>query len=359
MTDIDTRCQSMLGDATDYHVPSGVRKCVLRGRSSCRVVQGVMAATLCAFLLTVSFGASAQGFYDDGEKGWFWYNEKPLPEEQEKEEKPEPPPKSVAKQEEEPEPEPEQQAQVASGPKPLSTAWFKKNLEKYLNRAIDNPTPENVEAYYRLQRIGLEKAQVFSEVAQQVVTGNPELDNLSARPTSGPAAQAMDRRSFEAKVNVAKDVWETAGLAYFYEDDCVICEKQADILARLAARTSVEIMPVSMDGSAPPGPLAQLGYVEDEGQSEMLKIDMAPALYLLKPPKDWYPIADGYLLENDIYDRIVETAYREGWIDQQEYDQTRPINRQRVATSLPESITSLPEDSGSLNEVLGDMRINP
>ena len=306
-----------------------------------------------AILIMTACPVSAQNFYDDQEEGWFWYKEEPPPEEKDPKE-PTPP---VAKKEKEPE---EKKTEVAKttpppGPKPLSTEWFNENLEKYRNQAIDDPTRENVEAYYRLQRIGLEKAQVFAEVAQQVVTANPYLDNTSARNPGGPSGRAQDKRARQNRRRIANEIWEEVGIAYFFDEECVLCEEQAPVLSRIANTYNLEILPVSLDGSPAPGQLASMDVTQDRGQSEMLEIDEAPAMYLVRPPGQFIPISDGYLLENQIFDRTIEVAYNEDWIDQEAYDSTRGINRERIATNVDDEIDSLPTESSELNEILRSM----
>lgn len=307
-----------------------------------------------ALLLAASLIASpvlAQDYYDRGEEGWFWYKDDPVVEKEEEPEEPEPKPPEVAKQEEtEPKPPSE-----PSGPPALSAAWYEENLERYLHRAIDEPTPENVEAYYRLQRIGLEKAHVFAEVAQQVVANNPDLDNFGARPPSGPGSQALEAQARENKSRVADQVWQQAGVAFFYESECVLCDQQAIILGRLANSTDLTVMPVSLDGSEPHSALAGMNAVEDQGQAEMLEIEAGPVLYLLRPPSEWIPISAGMLSENQIYDRTIQVAHSEGWIDDATYESTRPINRQRMATNLPGEAASLPEDPAKLVQLLSTL----
>lgn len=306
--------------------------------------------------LAASVGVGAQDYYDRGEEGWFWYNEQALAEEEEEDEE---------QKEQTPPPAPEERDEVAEAPAPppsdekgpeaLSAAWYEENLESYLHKAIDDPTPENVEAYYRLQQIGLEKSQRFAEVARQVVTNNPDLGNFSARPSSGAGTQALERTARENTEAVTEDIWEEVGIAYFYQEDCRLCDQQASILAELQERSGVTIMAVSLDGSPISPLLAENTAVRDQGQAEMLEIEGTPALYLLRPPEEWVPISDGMLDRNQIYARTVETAYTEGWIDEKTYDSTRTVERQRMAVDLPTSGEPLPDDSSALVEMLSNL----
>ncbi|MCX7100910.1 MAG: conjugal transfer protein TraF, partial [Methylobacter sp.] len=125
-------------------------------------------------------------YYEDKERGWFWYEEPVLDEDVAEPEPllPEPPPIQEKKAEPEPAKPPEA--------KPLSAEWFRKNMEKYRDKAIDEPTPQNVSAYMYLQRVMLDKAEKFTEVSQQVVMSDPVLDENSRRPIATFGAFAMD-----------------------------------------------------------------------------------------------------------------------------------------------------------------------
>ena len=47
-------------------------------------------------------------------------------------------------------------------------------IPKYLSRAVDDPTQENVEAFFLLQRRAMDKAERFQKMAEQVRVGNRE-----------------------------------------------------------------------------------------------------------------------------------------------------------------------------------------
>ena len=116
-------------------------------------------------------------FYNSGAEGWYWYQD-PVPEEELLEELP-PPPHEVAKEETKPEPLKEAKAEP---PAPFSLKWVQEMLPKYKERAWDNPTHENVQAYFLVQRFAMDRANKFADVAQQVVVGNALLDESMRRP---------------------------------------------------------------------------------------------------------------------------------------------------------------------------------
>jgi conjugal transfer pilus assembly protein TraF len=313
-----------------------------------RVIQAALLMAAASAMASTA-GAQSRDYYDRGDEGWFWYNEERVAEPEEPEE-PEEMPVPVTRAEP-PEPEPAEEPQ---GPEPLSTAWFEANLDNYLQQAIDEPTPQNVELYYRLQKIGLEKAQNFSEVAQQVVAQNPELDNMQARPSARNATLALERRAADNTRSVSAKVWESAGLAFFYKADCTTCMQQAVVLNNLRQRNDVDILAISLDGSAPPGPIADVEMRVDQGQAEMLDIESAPVLYLLRPPDEWVPIAGGMLSVEQVYERTLQVALAMDWITQEEFDSTRAVNRTRVATAMPEAPRDVADDP---EQLLNELRM--
>ena len=117
-----------------------------------------------------TFEADRSTFFHDKERGWFWreeFIEPPLP-------KP--------KKEKHPTPIPARD--FTEEIQPLSVAWLRKNLEKYRDQAIDTPSPENVAAYFYLQRVMMDKAHRFTDVAHEVVISDPRLDENVRRPIS-------------------------------------------------------------------------------------------------------------------------------------------------------------------------------
>ena len=108
----------------------------------------LLALACLALLPTVAIALS--GFYLRGEEGWFWYEREP-----ERQDEPEPSPPAA------PAPAPAERTQdtASSAPPPLSSAWLRERLGAYRDRAIDDPSPDNVALYLYLQRVAMDKAR--------------------------------------------------------------------------------------------------------------------------------------------------------------------------------------------------------
>lgn len=94
-------------------------------------------------------------------------------------------------------------------------AWIKKNLPVYRDRAIDNPTDSNVQAYYYLQRVMMDKASQFSEASSRVIMKDPFLDEDSRRPVATYAANALNREVTSNKDKVLRSLGNKVGLFFF------------------------------------------------------------------------------------------------------------------------------------------------
>ncbi len=68
-------------------------------------------------------------------------------------------------------------------------------MQSFMDKAIDEPTNENVRAYLYLQRVMMDKVSQFADVSQQVIMGDPVLDEIGRRPLAIYAANRMDREA--------------------------------------------------------------------------------------------------------------------------------------------------------------------
>lgn len=295
------------------------------------------AALILAGILALPAGATSDtqsGFYERGEEGWFWYLD-PEPEPGQEDDL-EVPPEPIAASE-----PPEEDEPRGDPPPRLSVAWIQENLEKYMHRAIDDPSQENVRAYLMLQKIGLEKAHRFTEVAQRVVPGDPLLDNIGARPNSTVGNRAAQRDAAKASRRLIGTIWQEAGVAFFFDPTCgELCARQAAILQRQRDQFGLTVMAVSVDGAIPPAGFEPDSLVADQGQADMLDVQRGvPGVYMLKPPDLWVPLAQGFVGESDLHTRTIMAAAEAGWISEEEVDSTRGIRRD--ARSLAESVQGM------------------
>ena len=291
-----------------------------------------------AFVAIASFAAPnptyGTPFFQEKERGWFW-----------REEIIDPPPSKPKK---EIQLTPASPQGIPEGPKPLSVAWLRKNLEKYRDQAIDAPSPENVSAYFYLQRVMMDKAHRFTDVAHEVVISDPRLDENVRRPISSFAVQAANREASKTSQDSLTLVAKSTGILFFFRSDCTYCHLQAPLLKVLEDRYGFKVYPVSLDGLPMPGWLYS-DFHHDQGQAAQLGVQATPSLFLLNPPGKVLPLSQGILSLDDLTNRILTVAHTEGLITDADYDTTRGQNTvSPLSTSNLLTTEGFPSNSAGL-----------
>jgi conjugal transfer pilus assembly protein TraF len=275
-----------------------------------------MSALAGCWLVLASMAATAApseapaSFYTNKEDGWFWYED--------------PPPEREAPHPEQAEPA---QAPPASGPPPMSVEWLRTNLPILRDKAIDQPTNENVAAYFYAQRIMMDKAQVFSDKAREVTTTDPLLDENLRVPFASAAKTAQLRNSNESKKAILAAVAEKAGLWFFHDDTCQYCETQVPVANRIARLYGIPIVYLSRQGRSVRGLDPSIPVRAAEGRFERLGVTHTPSVMLLVPPNDYYLIAQGFVSLSSLEERIVNAAHRYGLVDERLYQDAVPTSR--------------------------------
>lgn len=257
-------------------------------------------------------------------EGWFFYNEtveeepapieEPVPEE----------PRMITQQTPPPEPS---SPPAEPAPPPLSAEWMRENLPRYMDRAWDDPSPENVQAFFLLQRYAMDRSGEFAEVAQRVTMGNPMLDESSRRPFSTFAAQDLDRFAGQQRNALLDEIASKAGLFVFFSSECRLCQTMAPVLAHLNGQ--FEMTPISLDGKdLPNAPFPNMR--PDAGHAAQLGVQTLPAIFLVSPDAEFIPLAQGATSLTDLRERIVLGATQMGLVTEEQFDRTRSINNLHI-----------------------------
>ena len=315
-----------------------------------------MAAALLALAFTAApnISAAKPGYYDRGAEGWFWYKEKnpvEVEEPKKEEKKPEEPKVIVMQAPPAEEPEPAKEA----GPAALSAAWFRENLQVYLDKAIDDPSPENVQAYFLLQRVMMDKAQDFSDVSRRVVMGDPILDESNRRSLDPSTSRLQEDLSSKRRVEALNYVTSKAGIVYFFDSECDLCDNQAANLKHLQERTGIEVMAVSLDGQPLRSGYFADNMTADQGQAAAMGVSEGPALFLVAPPDKWIALAHSVITQEEAVTRILLAANETGILTDDEFNRTKPINITPSLANVLPADGSLPDNTNELIQFLRNM----
>lgn len=292
---------------------------------------------------------AGSSFYQDKERGWFWYEDPPPEQEPEKIE---PTPAPVA-----PPPAEKESAEPAAPELPPtgSVAWIREMLPKLRDAAMDNPTKENVGAYFWAQRIMLDKAELFSRHSVDVIRNDPFLDEDMRYPASNSASDALATAAGKQKETLLKMIAGSSALVFFYNgNDCILCEQALAAVSALEFRYGFTVMPVSMDGAPLPGgkyPNTQY----DTGLAEQLGIIASPALALVIPPNDVKIVSFSTVSMETATTRILMAAHEAGLISDSEYNATSRLNTMGLIDATKLSDTP-PDATKNPNEFVNRMR---
>lgn len=213
-------------------------------------------------------------FFETSKEGWFWYWQLRTPPE-----KLEPSPARL----------------------PPTLKEMQDQAQQFLDRAIEAPTDQNVEAYMAYQRLLTQRAERFARVWQRVLWQNPELDPTVDEPVATAGLSVAQAERIKKRDEVLSALAQTSGLLYFFSGNCPLCEVQSGILSAFAESYGFPIVAISLDGSA--NPVFSRVKV-DRGAAEKLGVEKVPALFLARPPSEVIRVGTGLLSMEELAGRL-------------------------------------------------------
>ena len=238
----------------------------------------VALATLAAmfFVFSIEPAAPAEPYFDQKERGWFWYE--PFP------------PRGEDKQPE-------------SREKQMTVEQIRKRGERLFETALLSPTRENVKAYMKHQKRVLERSEEFAQVWKRVLWESPALDTTVDHPVSAAGAEISRSLRRSARDAVIERISRVGKLVFFFRSDCPFCRGQAEIIKTLERRHGIEVLAASLDGRGL-HPLYPR-FVDGAAQAARLGVERVPALFLFVPSRaKIVRIGTGYLTLGEIRQRL-------------------------------------------------------
>jgi conjugal transfer pilus assembly protein TraF len=285
---------------------------------------------LLILILSANQVQAINDFYLDSDRGWYWHEAPPL--EQELEPVPEPP--QPVKMPVQNEFKAVETSPTLTSPSTGSVAWVKEQLPKLRDAAIDNPTKANVRKYLYMNRLMLDKAEQFSDVADYVATLDPYLMNRDKGPQSDGGKLLKKKVARQNTDEVMQDIADQAGLLFFYSSTCPYCHRMLTVIHLLKNKYNFNIKMISMDGLPMSGWDGE--WQHDRGLAIRLSVQSTPATYLAKPAQkpEILEIGQGFLSLSEFTKIALLQAKESGWISDDEYDDTRGFKRVIVNTPI-------------------------
>jgi conjugal transfer pilus assembly protein TraF len=229
-------------------------------------------------LITQSAIASDDRFFEDSDRGWFWY-EKEKPEDEEK-----------------------QKVAIDTQDASAQMKALKAELEKTLDKAILYPTEQNIISYILLQEKIADRSERFADNWQKALYTHPELDRKVKHPTTQAALPIYYQEKSKATKAKIASIAKEYGLLYFYKGGCPYCTAFAPVIRDFAARYNLTVLGITLDGIV----LREFPTSrQDNGIATSLNIKVVPALIAVHPKTGkQIPIAYGMISQSEMEARI-------------------------------------------------------
>lgn len=193
----------------------------------------------------------------------------------------------------------------------VDVKWLQENYKLLEERAIDDPSDENVAAYLYVRRIAMDKSQRFSDKVGEVTNADPLLNENNRIPYASAGAQSIRAASRSAQEQATRELAGAGGLVVFVDGACRFCAMQMPAVSALRARYGMEALVVSLDGGRPRGYTGAL--VKDNGLYRKLDLKLTPSVVYVHRPRayqggrdvnQYRVIAQGFYAQDELVKQI-------------------------------------------------------
>lgn len=205
------------------------------------------------------------------------------------------------------------------GEQKVSVKWLQENYKLLEERAIDNPTDDNVAAYLYVRRITMDKSQRFSDKVMEVTNADPILNENNRIPYASAGAQSVRAANLAAQQSAARELGAVGGLVVFVDGSCRFCAMQMPIIKSMRALYGMEALVVSLDGKRPQGYDGPI--VKDNGLYRKLDLKLTPSIVYVHQPRGYRDgkdenkyrvIAQGFYAQDELVKQIAYAGHTTG-----------------------------------------------
>lgn len=307
-------------------------------------------------MLTISsthlHAAAPKGFFNDNQRGWFWWEVEPE-EPSEPEVIPQPIPEKPTTN---PEKEPEEVK--------IGVQWLKENLPILRDKAVEAPTESNLKNYAYAQRLMMDYGSRFSTKMMEYMKSDLTLNEDNRRPTTAVRLSSFSLERDAVTESSMDKIKDKAHIWFFYRSDCPYCKKQIPILRMLKKQHGIDVLAVSMDGKVTED-LADFEVVFDRGlkMSRELNVNATPTLFLVGNNAEFrYPLTNGLESFDRLVDRLMLAGKETRLLSENEYQNTRNVREINTLKAQEKALkvdkTKLETDPQYLSEILKQRLLN-
>ena len=194
----------------------------------------------------------------------------------------------------------------------------KQEFEEVQDRAIYNPTPENIQAYISALRAISNNAVKFGMLSVTQNWQDPNSGNSMAAANGAGLQLDLDKQRQQIS-----EVVKRYALFYFIDKDCKYCAVEANELKRLEYTYNITVRVISLDGSnLPQYPTPN----QDQGISSKLGVKEAGELMAFDSTNNKTTVLGfGYIHFDQIIQRL-QTLFITGTANRDQYlNQKQPV----------------------------------
>jgi conjugal transfer pilus assembly protein TraF len=193
----------------------------------------------------------------------------------------------------------------------VTVQWLQRNYKLLEERAINDPSDENVAAYLYVRRITMDKSQRFAEKVTEVTNADPLLNENNRIPYASAGAQSIRSADRIAQGQAASELAQVGGLVVFVDGSCRFCPLQMPVLQALRVQYGMETLVVSLDGKRPRGYEGPL--VRDNGLFRKLELKLTPSVVYVHRPRaykdgrddnKYWVVSQGFYAQDEMVKQI-------------------------------------------------------
>jgi conjugal transfer pilus assembly protein TraF len=237
-------------------------------------------------------------------------------------------------------------------PPPMSVEWFQQNYETIRNRAVNEPTPENLRAELYAQRVMMDKSEVFARRRQHVQKADPYLQEGDRLPLFGATSLAMVNHQQDLKKEATNELLSSSALLVFYDHACTYCRRSVSMLNYLTTEfKDLDLRVMARNTPSPdsiPNLFPSVPVYPDEllSMSEKLGVTTWPSYLIVTEDETVSVIARGMVPYQMLVDRMLVAGFETGVLGKSWYERIYQNERGLIAASaydaLPENISEDP-----------------
>ncbi|MCX7124232.1 MAG: conjugal transfer protein TraF [Gammaproteobacteria bacterium] len=173
-----------------------------------------------------------------------------------------------------------------------------KLLAYYKDKAVLDPTVENIKDYLVIQNMMMNQSSLFSENWKKTMLLYPQFDYGISHPTDSAITQIAQSDLHSKQVLIVKNMAENYGLLFFYNGNNPLSYQMEKTVSVFSKFYNFSTIAVSVDHTVIPG---LLNTKINHGQAEALGVKALPALVLVNPKTGAHFILSyGYASVNEL-----------------------------------------------------------